>query len=72
MHLKASLFDHHNLLHHTTSVFVPFFFSYFCEVNISYNQVTDGCGSAAVLGKIMRRTEDSNKVVVFVGQSIFV
>ncbi len=28
MHLKASLFDHHYSLHHITSVFVPFFFSY--------------------------------------------
>ncbi len=28
MHLKASLFDYQHSLHHITSVFVPFFFSY--------------------------------------------
>ncbi len=33
-------------------------------MNIFYNQVTDVCGSAAVWGKIMRSTEESNKIVV--------
>ncbi len=37
-----------------------------------YNQVTDVCGSVAVQGKIMRRTEESNTIVVFVGRSLFV
>ncbi len=79
IHLKASLFDHHHSLHHIISVFVPpplalgtrglrsFGHSDNLFVNIIYNQVTDVCGSAAVRGKIMPRTEESNKIVVFVG-----
>ncbi len=33
---------------------------------------SDKCGSAAVRGKIMHRTEESNKIVVFVGWSLCV
>ncbi len=44
-------------------------------MKIFYKQVTDVvyvAVYAAVRGKIMRRTEESNKIVVFVGQSFFV
>ncbi len=40
-------------------------------MNIFYNQVTDVWGSAAVR-KIMSRTEESNKIVGFVGRPLFV